>query len=526
MKLKYKVVINVLSLSIVLLLATGHIGSPNIILEGKAGDYNLIVNIMPPEVVPGLAEISVRVEDEGISNVAIQGIYFRNGSEGAPDPENLKQVSGDSQLYAGKIWLMESGSASVKVIVNGFKGRGSTVVPIPALRIREPEMNQKLGLVLTFLGAILFLGLITIIYGSVGEATIAETEKLSSSKKKRALITAGITAVLLVGILWFGNNWWQQEAANYERRMFRKTPVNLKVISADATQKLSIEMEDPFYYDRVPGALVPDHGKLMHLFLMDTTTTHYFAHLHPLKLDSTHYEVVIPGDLPRGDYHVFIDIVHASGLNETIYKEVSIPKQKYDPEIIPAATSHVDPDDSWYHFSDYNSNLQKLSDGIHIQWEQDPDKPIYAGQVQSLTFEVTHEEGIPLPLEPYLTMLGHAAIMQRNASVFIHLHPVGTISMAAQEVLAKRINDDLVTICLPIDSSQTHSTITLNDPRAVTSMKNQIVQSMEENGLQNSVSFPYAFPEAGEFRIWVQMRVLGKIRTAAFDVAVQEAPRS
>jgi len=512
------------SLSIAFLLCTGHIGSPNIILEGKAGAYNLIVNIMPPEVVPGLAEISVRVNDEGINHVAIQGIYFRNGSEGAPDPENLKQVSGDSQLYTGKIWLMESGSASVKVIVDGLQGRGSTVVPIPALRIREPEMNQELGLILIFLGAILFFGLITIIYASVGEATIAGREKLPSSKKKQALITAGITAVLLVGILWFGNNWWKQEAADYERRMFRKTPVNLELLSEGITQKLSIELEDPFYYDRVPGALVPDHGKLMHMFLVDTTSTHHFAHLHPLKLDSTHYEVVIPESLPQGAYHVFIDIVHASGLNETIYNVLSIPRKKAEAEIIPAATPYIDPDDSWYHYNEYDSNLQKLTDGIHIRWNQDPDKPFYSGQVQSLSFEASHEEGIPLPLEPYLTMLGHAAIMKKDASVFIHLHPVGTISMAAQEVLANRINDDLVTICLPIDSSQTSSTLTLKDPRAVTSMKNQITQAIEENGLQNSVSFPYAFPEPGEYRIWVQMRVLGKIRTAAFDIKVQEAP--
>ena len=34
------------------------------------------------------------------------------------------------------------------------------------------------------------------------------------------------------------------------------------------------------------------------------------------------------------------------------------------------------------------------------------------------------------------------------------------------------------------------------------------------------LSFPYAFPSAGHYRVWVQIRVRGNVRTAAWDVTV------
>jgi hypothetical protein len=37
----------------------------------------------------------------------------------------------------------------------------------------------------------------------------------------------------------------------------------------------------------------------------------------------------------------------------------------------------------------------------------------------------------------------------------------------------------------------------------------------------SELSFPYAFPSAGRYRVWVQMRVRGRVRTAAWDVEVK-----
>jgi hypothetical protein len=45
---------------------------------------------------------------------------------------------------------------------------------------------------------------------------------------------------------------------------------------------------------------------------------------------------------------------------------------------------------------------------------------------------------------------------------------------------------------------------------------------MEEKGLSNRVSFPYAFPKAGEYRMWVQVQVKGEVITSGFDIEVVE----
>ena len=48
-----------------------HVGSPNIFFEGDAGPYPVRVMIRPPRVVPGLAEISVRVKTNGVSKITV-----------------------------------------------------------------------------------------------------------------------------------------------------------------------------------------------------------------------------------------------------------------------------------------------------------------------------------------------------------------------------------------------------------------------------------------------------------------------
>ena len=66
------------------LAAQAHIGSPNVFFEGNAGEYLLRVVIRPPQVVPGLAEISVRVQSEPVQRVTVLPVFGKAGREGSP----------------------------------------------------------------------------------------------------------------------------------------------------------------------------------------------------------------------------------------------------------------------------------------------------------------------------------------------------------------------------------------------------------------------------------------------------------
>jgi len=89
-------------------------------------------------------------------------------------------------------------------------------------------------------------------------------------------------------------------------------------------------------------------------------------------------------------------------------------------------------------------------------------------------------------------MWSHAAVRASDGSVFTHLHPSGTISMTAQELFARRERGE--DLKKPID-------VMCGRP-------------------ERELVFPYSFPKAGKYRMWVQVRASGEVITKAFDFEV------
>ena len=131
-----------------------------------------------------------------------------------------------------------------------------------------------------------------------------------------------------------------------------------------------------------------------------------------------------------------------------------------------------------------------------------------AGQEAPLRFTVSAPDGRPAALEPYMGMAAHAMITRDDGAVFVHLHPAGTISLAAQQTFLLRQPGDTTPGAL--------------GKRLQTDMG----RGEMEGGRSGEVSFPYAFPKPGHYRIWVQVKRAGRILTGAFDADVASAQSS
>ncbi len=118
------------------LLARAHIGDQNVFFDGQAGPYPVRVVIRPPGVIPGLAEISVRVETNRVQRVTVLPMRWNTGRKGAPDPDEAKLVRGETNLFVGELWFMKDGAQSVEVAVHGAAGRGAVLIPVNAVATR------------------------------------------------------------------------------------------------------------------------------------------------------------------------------------------------------------------------------------------------------------------------------------------------------------------------------------------------------------------------------------------------------
>jgi hypothetical protein len=155
-----------------------------------------------------------------------------------------------------------------------------------------------------------------------------------------------------------------------------------------------------------------------------------------------------------------------------------------------------DADDSWAELPPLGEAAGArfdLPSGRSIVWE-DGREPHVDAEI-TLGFRVTEADGTPSALGPYMGMLSHAAVTRDDGSVFIHLHPYGSISMAAQNRFERA-----------------------EAPEASASAMN-----MTGVTTGNAVTFPFVFSRAGAYRIFVQVKIGGTVETAAFDVDVPEA---
>jgi len=123
------------------------------------------------------------------------------------------------------------------------------------------------------------------------------------------------------------------------------------------------------------------------------------------------------------------------------------------------------------------------------------------------TFAVQDKDGRPArDMEPYMGMAGHAEFVRSDLSVFAHVHPAGSVSMAALELAQDGLSNTADSAQMPISMPMPS---TMSMPVA------------EAGPLPPEVRFPYGFPRTGDYRIFVQIKRGGRVETGVFDAHVQ-----
>lgn len=444
--------------------ASAHVGSPDVFFQGNAGPYPLLVTIRPPDVIPGVARIEVRSLRPGVERIELTPTPMTGPAATHPPIADVAQRV-DSLGFEGSLWLMSVGSWEVHIRASGAKGVGEMPVPVPAVALRMQPMSKGVGYFLFGMMALLAVGIVAIVGAGVREAQLdpGATPKRWNRKTTVAMICASI---VMVGALWSGNTWWGNDAATYSQRIYKPLGITASLNQPDLLQ---FQITDPgWLQQRRLDDLIPDHGHLMHLFLVRWPAMDRMAHLHPDQTATGFFETRLPS-LPAGTYRLYADIVHESGFAETAVGQMTLPEVQGKP---------VSGDDA--------DGPTAFEDGTRMIRVQGDAKPMVAKQVALFSFAIAGPDGKPLnDLEPYMGMGGHAEFIKEDGSVFAHVHPTGSVPMASVAVAS---------------------------PAAMI--------AMHESSVGPVVSFPYGVPTPGRYKIFVQLKRAGKVVTGAFDLDV------
>ncbi len=475
----------------------GHVGTNSVSFRGEAGPYPVSVVVRMPDAVPGLAQITIRVLSGDVDEVTVQpSRWDAPPGAGAPPPdvaERVPSLTPEDHLYAAEVWLMTEGTYRLVVAVTGTEGSGSVAVPVNSVIRSVNDMPAALVAILVGLGVLLFAGAVGIAGAAVREGTLAGAnppDRRRVTRGRWAMVGGGIVVAV---VAYLGLNWWEAIDRDVRSGIFRPLAVEGvvelgEVNPTDQSQipYLRLSITDDRWLGPEWTPLVPDHGKLMHMFVVGAPDLTSFAHIHPVPVDSATFVAPWP-DLPAGEYRIYGDIVDESGYAQTLVDTITV-EAGVDGSL---ASFQADPDDSWWNGTVHTPGERaEFEDGLTISWTGPTSFRV--DEEALISFSVQGDEGEAAALELYMGMMGHAAVTRADGAVFAHLHPAGSISMGSLGVLERRAGGEVAT---PAPAMGTGEGI---------------------------VSFPFVFPRPGEYTVWVQIKSAGQVRTAAFRPHVEE----
>jgi hypothetical protein len=474
--------------------AQAHVGSPDVYAEGQAGAYKLSVVVRPPVVIPGVADIEVHAQTGGIDRITVTPVPLTGeAAKHPPAADAMERPSADASYFTAHLWIMATGSWQIRFQVNGSRGPGEVSIPFPATAMSTRKMQPGLGALLAVLGGVLLLGMVGIVGAATREARLRPGEAAGPAGRRRAHVAMSAAFAVLVAAVILGNAWWKSEAANYSDYVYKPLAMQPALRAGNV---LDLQLRDPGWLQfRKLDDFIPDHDHLMHLYMIRWPQLDVVFHLHPEPVSTGEFQLTLPS-VPAGNYRLYADVVHAAGFPETVVGTVRLP------EISGRALAGDDAKGMDPAADDGNGSEQfKLADGYTMVWK----KPLQLAlrRPEAFAFELLDPHGnAPGDMALYMGMLGHAAFVKTDGTVFAHIHPTGTVAMAAFMMANPQAG---------AAGTSEHA------------MMNMPGMEMGQGTLPNRVSFPYGFPSPGTYRIFVQMKHGQTVETGVFHAQVPGA---
>ena len=462
--------------------ANAHVGSKDVFETIHAGPYTLYVTVRPPNVIPGVATVEVRSSGAQITTLSVTPLPVTGeASKHPPAADAMKSSSADPAFYTAGVWIMAGGTWQVRFDIDGAAGRQEGTVPVVAVPISVMKMDKGMGTILALLGLFLMVSMAGIVAASVSEARLQPGVAATPSLRRHALIGAAAGLLFMMGAVVLASHWWNVEAADYSEHIYKPLPLTATLSDniLDLQTALPPRSTDPRRPLPTTISYLLDHGKVMHLYAIREPEMDVAFHLHPTLQGTRDFSETLPA-MPPGHYQLYGDVVRSTGFPETLLATVDIPAgmkgtplDADDAQATPAPLSGGELGPSY-----------KLPDGYTMVW----DKPaaLTAGTAYSFAFHLLDPADKPATdMQPYLGMGGHAAFVKTDGTVFAHTHPEGSAAMAD--------------VMLANESMAGPAAMSMAGPVAA------------------DVSFPYGFPTAGRYRIFIQMKHGGTVETGVFD---------
>lgn len=468
----------------VLIFSTGfakaHVGSKDVFQTISAGPYTLYVTVRPPNVIPGVATVEIRSTGAHVSGIRITPLPLTGeAAKHPPAADTMKASSGDPSFFNGGVWMMATGTWQVRVQVEGDAGPQTASVPVLAVPITTLKMQNTMGFVLGALGLVLVLSMAAIVAASVRESRLRPGEEPTPTMRHGGILAMVLSLGVMLLLVILGGKWWSVEASDYAENVFSPATTSASLVGNQLDLRVQKVGSDFDRRGRSNSDYLPDHGHLMHLYAIREPEMDAAFHMHPVLVAEGDFQLTLP-QMPPGEYRLYGDVVHATGFPETLMTSVEIPAGMQGAALdaegasaMPLALSQGELGSSY-----------KMPDGYTMAWE----KPatLTAGTAYTFRFRLLDPAGKPATgMQPYLGMAGHAAFVKTDGSVFAHTHPEGTAAMA-----------DLM-------------------------LANEGMGAQMTMEVSAEVSFPYGFPTAGRYRIFVQMKHSGTVETGVFDAEVR-----